>query len=367
MGAASSESRRSDLLKLTMALGLGKLVVLAAVYSVREVPNYLYLMSTRWDPAWFEAIADHGYKDLQVMVYSPTSHAALYPNAFAFSPFFPAVIHAVSGLVGSTWMSALLIVNVLSFLVPVAVYRTLGLKTALMFELFPTYLVYTTIPYAEALTLLFLTLAVMFALRGRLIASSASMSIAVFGTYTLAWTLPSFALAFWRRLHRRTLLFFALPLLAGALIFYLFQTVAGSYTFYFTVESEHWHMVLGTPWDQVSYLLQRATVEYWPLPGSWVTRNLPFEAFYFVGAFLLLKTGVDNRVFLSVFSLSAILPLLFIQGGPAEAIPRLLLPAFPVFAAYAGKMGRLRLLAYAGVCLALAVWVATAQTLSFFS
>ena len=365
--AAPRESRHSDILKLAIALGVGKIVVLAAVYLARPVPNFLYLMSTRWDAAWFVTIANWGYTARGVFVYSPTAHTALYPYAFAFSPFYPCVIHAVSSLVGPAWVSALLIANVLSFLVPIVAYKAFGFKAALMLELFPIYLVYTTIPYSEALTLLFLTLAILFALRGKLLGSSASMSLAVFAAYTTAWTLPSFAIAFWPRIRWKTLLFFALPAVAGVLILSWLQTTAGSYTFFFTVESLRWHVAISYPWDQAAWLLQRDMVPFWPFAGTWVTRNLPFEAFYVIGAALLFKARKEDRVFLSVFSFSAILPLLFVVGGPGEAIPRLLLPAFPIFAAYADRLGRRLLLGYAVVCLLLTVWSATSQTLGFFS
>jgi len=364
---APRESRYLDILKLAIAMGVGKVVVLAAAYLARPVPNFLYLMSTRWDAAWFVTIANWGYTARGVLVYSPTSHTTLYPSAFAFSPFYPYSIHAVSALVGPAWVSALLIANVLSFLVPIVAYEAFGFKAALMLELFPTYLVYTTIPYSEALTLLFLTLAVLFALRGKLLASSASISLAVFAAYTTAWMLPSFAIAFWRRIRWKTLLFFALPALTGVLILGWLQKTVGSYTFFFTVESLRWHVAIGYPWDQAAWLLQRDAVPFWPFAGTWVTRNLPFEAFYVIGAALLLKARRGDRVFLSVFSFSAILPLFFVLGGPGEAIPRLLLPAFPIFAAYADRFGRRLLPGYAIVCLLLAVWAATSQTLGFFS
>lgn len=365
--AERSRSVRSELLILLGALGVGKAVVLASVYAARPVPDFLYLMSTRWDAAWFVTIARVGYTDLNAFVASPTTVTPLFPYAFAFPPFYPAVVNALSHMAMPDWFAALLAANVLSVLVPVVVYVTFGFRAALLMELFPTYLVYTTIPYSEALTLLFLSLAVLLALRGRLFASSGSLSLAFIGAYSMAWAGPSFALAFWKRIRRRTLLFYLLPLLAGGLVLYWFQSAAGSYLYYFTVENVHWHVSLSTPWDQAVWLAQRDHVGFWPFPGTWVTRNLPFEAFYAFGALYLLISKLDNRVFLSAYSLSVILPLFFIIGGPAEAIPRLLMPAFPVFAAYAVPIRGRLLWGYAVVCLLLTVWVAMTQTLFFFS
>ena len=66
-----------------------------------------------------------------------------------------------------------------------------------------------------------------------------------------------------------------------------------------------------------------------------MARNLPFEAFHTFGALYLLGVKTENRLFLAAYSLSVVLPLLFVVGGPALSVPRLMLPASPVFVDYA--------------------------------
>ena len=334
------------------ALALGKAVVLIAVYLARSTPNFLYLMSIRWDASWFLSIAKYGYIQL---------------DSYAFSPFYPTIINAFAALAAPSWVAALAVANVLSFAVPVVVYRTFGFRAALLFELFPTYLFYTTVPYSEALVLLVLALSVLFALRGKAIASSVALSLAIFSSYTMVWTLPSYAIAFARRLGRKTLVFYVLPLVTGLLIFSWFEASSRSYWIYFTVERMNWHVTLATPWNQALWLIARRIGDLWPLPGSWETRNLPFEAFYIYGAARLIRMRERDSIFLGVFSFSVILPLFFIIGGPAESIPRLLMPAFPVFVYFATKIRGRYVWAYAAVCLALTVWIATFQTLNFFA
>jgi len=333
-------------------LGLGKALVLVSVYLARSTPNFLFLMSIRWDAAWFQSIARYGYIQL---------------DSYAFSPFYPAAINALSSLTMPSWVAALAIANVLSFGVPIVIYRSFGFRAALLFELFPTYLFYTTVPYSESLALLVLALSVLFALRGRVVASSASVSLAVFSSYTMVWTLPSYAIALARRLRWKALVFYVLPLVTGALILSWFEASSHSYWIYFTVERLNWHVSLSTPWNQVLWLLPRKIGALWPIPGSWETRNLPFEVFYIYGAVRLIRMRERDSIFLGIFSFSVILPLFFIIGGPAESIPRLLLPAFPIFVYYATVIRGRYLWAYVAACIALTVWIAAFQTLYFFS
>ena len=360
---------RSDVIKLFAALVTGKLVVFFTALCAYGAANFLYDMSTRWDSAWFLAIANSGYTAPNVLVSSPYEHTILFPNDFAFPPFFPALIKGLTFLTGTGWVSALLLVNALSFVFPYLVYRTFGFRVALLAELFPLFLVYTTIPYSESLTLLFLALAILLAVRSRVLTSSGSLTFAILSAYGLALTLPSFSLAFIRKYRLRTLLFFVLPLLGGVLILAWYQFVSGSYWTYFTVESTHWHVSSGYPWDQATWLLETAkhSLGYWPFPGGWMTRNLPFEAFYIFGAVYLLRAKTENRVFLAAYSLSVVLPLLFVVGGPALSVPRLMLPAFPVFVGYAFFIRGRYLWLYAGVCLSLTVWVALSQLTFFFA
>ena len=158
-----------------MALAIGKACLLLAVFLYSRSPDFLYLMSTRWDSVNFQDIATQGY--LRISLY-------------AFSPFYPALIKGLSFIIPQAWICGLMITNILSFAFPLVLYRTFGYKTALIAELFPTYLVFTTIPYSDAISLFFLALSVCLILREKIIASSAAVSLAIFNAFNLAWTLP---------------------------------------------------------------------------------------------------------------------------------------------------------------------------------
>jgi hypothetical protein len=359
---------RSDVLKIVGALAVGKAVVITTAF-LTSGANFLYDMSTRWDSAWFLGIAEAGYNNPNVIVHSPDAAVTLSPNAYAFSPFFPALIRGLTLLTGTDWVSALMIVNALSFVVPYVIYRTFGLRVALLAELFPVYLVYTTIAYSESLVLLCVSLSIFLAVRRRVFASSGSLSLVILSAYSLAVTLPSFALAFLERYRWRTALFFVLPALTGLLILIWLQFASGSYMIFFTIESTHWQVSFATPYQQVIWLLQKGndSLGFWPFPGGWLTRNLPFEVFYVFGALYLIRLESENHMFLAVYSFSVVLPLFFVIGGPVLSIPRLLLPAFPVFITYASLIrGRYAWL-YGVACLSLAVWVTMSQMLFFFA
>jgi hypothetical protein len=362
------KARRSELLKIFAALSIGKLAVFASALYAFGPGRFLFSMSTRWDSAWIQAIAQYGYTNPNVAVHSPTSSALLFPNAFAFSPFYPSLTAGLASAVGSYWVSALLIPNALSFVVPYVLYRAFGFRVALLAEMFPTYLVFTTIPYSEALTVLFLALAIALAMRQKVFSSSAAVSLGVLSAFNAAFVLPSFVLAFARN-RRRTIPFFVLPVVAGLLILAWFQIVSGSYSTYFGIEATHWHVSLASPFQQAAYLLQEGTksLGFWPIPGGWLTRNLPFEAFYVLGVLLFLLVRTENRGFLGAFSLSVIVPLFFVVGGPALSVPRLLLPAFPVFVSYSYFIKGRVLWLYCALCVLLTVWVALSQFLFFFA
>ncbi len=354
-GADVKEARGTPRLRipaLLLALGAGKSVVLLAIYEAHGSASYFAFISTRWDAQWFLWIFQAGYTT---------------PDAYAFPPLFPALSQALSTSLIPAWATPLVVANVLSFIVPIVVCMTFGFRAALLFELFPTYLVYTTVPYSESLTLLLLSVAVLAALRVRVLSSSAAASLAVLSAYSLAWTLPSFAVRYVRRVRWRTAYFYVIPVVAGSLILLWFTYATGSPFGYFAIESSHWHVGFDNPWVQASIYFYRPMPGFWPFPGNWVTRDIPFEAFYVFGATWLLKTRIEGRGFLIAYSASVIAPLFFIVGGPAESIPRLLLPAFPVFAAYSSILKGRSVWLYAGVCLVVAWWVATQHILHFFA
>ena len=354
----------SPVSRLVLLLAVGKVVVFIAVYPFDPSPDLLQLMATKWDGNFYQIIATHGYG----------------PSApYVFSPVYPALIKLVNYAVGSVWVSAYLVTNALSFVFPVLLYKTFGYRTALLAELFPTYLLFTTIPYSDVVALVFLGCSILLLMKDRVLSASATVSAAILTFFNLAWTLPSFLVAVLETPRRpRNLLFYCLPLVTGALILLWLKLETGAYFDLVKLESP-WGTKLVNPLTQAYYLLcSNSTGSYtcqpWAADGLrltppyWLVRNIYFETFYLAGALYLLKTSVKHRVFLCVYCLSVTLPLLFWTGFVALSIPRLLLPAFPVFLSYSTILkGRKLEITYIVVCIGLAGLFSVFQFLAYFS
>jgi len=353
----------SRVFRLVLILAIGKAVVILVVFFFESPASVLRGMGTKWDSNYYEIIATQGYG----------------PSApYVFSPVYPAIIKLVYSYIGNAWVSGLLVTNSLSFVFPLLLFKAFGYKTALFAELFPTYLVYTTVAYSDVVALVFLASSLLLLMRGSVIRSSMGMSGAILTFYNLAWTLPSFLFALLAKGRLRNLLFYALPLVTGWLILLWFKIATGDYLGFFRLESP-WGLGFANPLAQAYYLLCPSgqgsfTCQPWAVsgvlltPAYWLVRNLLFEAFYLFGAFCLLKTELKYRVFLFAYCLSVLIPLLFLVGFPALSIPRLLLPAFPVFVGYSTLLkGKRYDIIYLVLCLGSAATISVVQYLSYFS
>ncbi len=118
--------------------------------------GFMQELGTKWDSDFYVKMAQLGYNGAS----NPGTE-----NAYTFSPVLPSMIAAEKLLTGSYWTAGLLIVNLFSFLFPVVIFKLSDLKTALVVVLFPVYLVFSTLTYADDITLFFLALSLFFLLR----------------------------------------------------------------------------------------------------------------------------------------------------------------------------------------------------------
>lgn len=220
--------------------------------------------------------------------------------------------------------------NIFSYLMPLVVKRLFDFKTALFLALFPTYVLYTTMPYAESIALFFAAAALLYATKRPLL-SSVFFSPAVLIKYNLALGLPAF-LKTWRLRH------ISLPL-ATVVAVALWHTVAlGSPLAYFEMQRKYWGAEPAAPIQQIQWLLDGWFISYdWRIsslritPEIWLVRNLAFEILFFIGATAL--KGLYLR-----YTLLESISLLFTIGTPAISIPRLLLSAFPALTYYSRRI-----------------------------
>ena len=130
---------RQAVQRLIIALVIGKALIFLAVFLYSRSPDFLHHMSIQWDSLNYQDIAEYGYINIRLYV---------------FSPFYPFLMKGLLSIIPQSWICGTCIVtNILSFAFPLVMYKTFGYKTALIAELFPTYLVFTTIPYSDVISL----------------------------------------------------------------------------------------------------------------------------------------------------------------------------------------------------------------------
>jgi len=277
---------------------------------------FISKMVTNWDALDYLSIAQYGYFNKFL---------------YAFSPLFPFLIRGLTFLTSSYPLSSLIITNIFGYIFVFLAYKYYGFKGSLVLSTFPVFVLYSTIPYSDDIALTFLILSLN--LEGWLSALSLAGAIATF--YNLAYTLPSFLLK-----YRRKIWYFIPPLVVGGIILIAFWIFTGSPLTFFSVENEYWYAYFTTPWCQAEWILNCydhfINTFFAPCfhlsPLIYLLRNYAFLAFYITGTILFYKKY--KNVFLTLYSLSIILPLFFIHGVPSISLPRLLLPAFPSLLGY---------------------------------
>ncbi|MDH2899385.1 MAG: hypothetical protein PXY39_00265 [archaeon] len=387
--------KRRDLIEIVSLLLFSKVVVFASALDAVKSGNFLYIMSIRWDSNFFQQIAQYGY---------PSNTNS---GTYAFSPLFPSLIALLHYVTGSYWVAALVLTNVLSFIFVLLMLRFFGFEAAVLASMFPTFVLFTTVPYADILTMIFLLLSFVLLLRKMHLFSGALFGLAIFNSYNLVYTIPAFIL--YILLQRKSqasvskklanLAVFLVPLIItgiGILAFYAVST--GNMFTYLKLESEYWGAEFVSPLTQAAWILNTNgqgwfTNQGWTVlgvrlyPAYWLIRNTLFQLFYIIGAVLLIKTkvslnspqnepsaspsvgrGSDANLLFCIFSFLVIVPLFFIDGTPSVSIPRLLLPAFPIFLAYSDRISRKKLLdVYVFASLVITIWVTLSFMEAFFA
>ncbi|MDE1852660.1 MAG: glycosyltransferase family 39 protein [Thaumarchaeota archaeon] len=172
------KERNEHLLYIVLASVAIKVASLAFIYAFVGT-DLLTQLSTKWDSVYYLGIAQSGYPPGMV-------------NAnYAFAPLYPAFIRLTAAVAGNYLVSAVVVSNVFSVLVPFAFYfvarlyfsPTNSLYASLAFSFFPTFVTYGLVAYSEPVYIFFAVLAVYFFLKGRHILVGIASSLAVLGSY----------------------------------------------------------------------------------------------------------------------------------------------------------------------------------------
>ena len=188
--------------------------------------DFLFQALSQWDARWFLQIAMHGYEEV--------------PQAAAFFPVYPALVHALAWVTGSLLVAGVLISlaagAVAAWALAEIARPLLGERgardTVLYLALYPVGFVLTSL-YSEGLFLALAVGAFLAAMRGRPLAAGILGGLAT-GTRLIGLALlPALAILLWRGREPRALLRLA-PLL-------LLPAAVGLYALYLDAK-------LGDPW-----------------------------------------------------------------------------------------------------------------------
>ncbi len=379
--------RHRSALILVSALAAGKAAILLLVYllpagwvmksptsnpSSSGLSSLMTVFANLWDAANYTKIAHLGY---------PVYDALMPSKLYAFSPVFPSLIYLGHFLTGSFLTSAFLITNVLSFVFPLMLLRLVNFRTALLVALFPTYLVFTTVAYSDALALVFLGLGFLCFFKGRYLLAGVAIGAAglvLYDLFVAAVPFLVYMLLFQKERRLRAYAGVLVPVaLAGASVLAAYEIATGNPFTFFQLERMLWGVKLSNPLAQLQWLSVHreagtASSKFYVLlsldltPTYWVVRNLLFEAFLVGGIFLLTKIEDPRKWLYVTYSVVVALPLFFVIGTPVYSIPRLMLAAFPIFIGYSPLVRkRWQLTVYAVLAVLASFWMVLSFVYAF--
>lgn len=306
--------------------------------------DLLFRTFAQWDARWFLQIAEHGYEEV--------------PQAAAFFPVYPAAVHALAWVTGSTLVAGVVISLVAGGAAAWAlaeIARPLlggrGARDAVLYlALYPLGFVLTAL-YSDGLFLALAAGAFLAASRGRAVAAGVLGGLAT-GTRLLGLALlPALAILLWRGRDPRSLLRLAplllLPAAIGLYALYLDATLGDPWAFrHAQLEWDREASLLG-PLDGVKDAVLsagRGARHLVEIPaegpghdqrvGLW---NLSHLALLAAAAWL---TWVAWRRLGPAFGAYSAATLVIALSAPAEgfplvSLPRFLLADFPLFLALA--------------------------------
>jgi len=302
--------------------------------------NLLFRTFAQWDARWFVQIADHGYAEV--------------PEAAAFFPLYPAAVHGLAWVTGSTLVAGTLI-SLASAAVAAAVLAELARlllgnravrDTVLYVALYPVAFVFTAV-YSDALFLALAAASFLAAERGRPVVAGVLVALAT-GTRLIGLALvPALALLLWRgrrRIVRLAPLLLA-PAAVGLYALYLDRTIGDAGAFARAQVTWDRHAATLGPLGGIVDAVQAAGRGLKTLASADAFGQEQTVSLWNVSHLVLLLAAVGLTIVAwqrlgPAYGLYSAVSLLVILSAPATgfplvSLPRLLLADFPVFLALA--------------------------------
>ncbi|MEJ7791662.1 MAG: mannosyltransferase family protein [Gaiellaceae bacterium] len=302
--------------------------------------NLLFRAFAQWDARWFVQIADRGYAEV--------------PEAAAFFPLYPAAVHALAWVTGSTLVAGTLI-SLASAAVAAAVLAELARlllgeravrDTVLYVALYPVAFVFTAV-YSDALFLALAAASFLAAERGRPVLAGVLVGLAT-GTRLIGLALvPALALLLWRgrgRVVRLAPLLLA-PAAVGLYALYLGRTIGDAEAFARAQVTWDRHAATLGPFGGIVDAVQAAGRGLKTLASADAFGQEHTVSLWNVSHLALLVAAVALTIVAwqrigPAYGLYSAVSLVVILSAPATgfplvSLPRLLLADFPVFLALA--------------------------------
>jgi hypothetical protein len=194
---------------------------------------------TIWDGGGYNLIAKYWYQDIPTDPYIPVK------QVFVFYPGFPALIRALNFFVRDALMSQVIVATIFG-ITWIPIFQLLAenylsseesLSITLIFSLFPTVFLFTSVGYSEGLFLTLTLLSWLLHLRNRhLFASLAASGASLSKTLGVLIAVPFIVEGFFQRNVRRALLY-TLPILSQVAWFYYGFLRTGSFFVVFEAQN----------------------------------------------------------------------------------------------------------------------------------
>ncbi len=319
---------------VVVLMGIAPFVLIPGRADHGEVPLKALAGFTRWDGAHYLEIARNGYRGVDT----------------AFFPLYPTLIRLLGSLVHSDVIAGLVISNVAFFVALVVMRRLVAIETedeelaqraVYYLAIFPTAMFFSAL-YGESLFLC-LSLLFFYALRtqrmllagamGGLAATTRSEGILLLVPYFVdvaAGHSMSLDFVLRSRPLRRRLVFGALFIVFGLLLYMLFLTALTGNPLAFESVQSHWNRHLAPPWVSISLQIARLLS---PKPEIVVESAIEFA---FAVLAIVLTVFAFRRVPFSQWTYIVLSLLLPLSTASLLSVPRFLIVIFPLFVVLAG-------------------------------
>lgn len=341
---------------------------------IAGTPEILLALANRWDSNHFLEIARNGY---------PTGVES--DLLFAFAPVYPWMVAMVGQVVGSLYLSGVIVSNIFYFLSIIAFFKVARLYTdhrescllTLIFGMFPTYLSYGTLAYSEAPFLFFAISSWYFFKKEQYFVCAVFTTLSILTRYISGFLLLIYGVIILSDLidkykKEKSLvkafnfrwLLFSIPVVSVVAFFLYLQSLTGS--FFAAIEAHAWFGdSLATPYHQFRWFFEGYFTQINPgvEPILLMLLRYMFTIPFFFLTLVLFKDDIE----LGIYGVLFMWITLSMEGISGIASPRIMLSAWVAFLAFKGRISSALYVVMSIMFFFVGLWVMYQFQLTFFA